>query len=190
MTTGEGKMRYGAIKYCDIADGEGVRTALFISGCTHRCKGCFQPETWDFDYGEEFTDDVAGAVLDSLEPAYVDGLTVLGGEPMEPQNQRALAPFLERVRERFPAKTVWLYTGDTYERLADPAGPRRTEFTDRILSCVDVLVDGPFVEGLKDISTRFRGSSNQRLIDMAATRVRGEVVEWRGDETFATRGSW
>ena len=183
-------MHYGTIKYCDIADGEGVRTTLFVSGCTHRCKGCFQPETWSFDFGEEFTQDVANAVLESLEPAYVDGLTVLGGEPMEPQNQLVLAPFLECVRERFPRKTVWLYTGDTYEDLVDVGSPRRTEVTDRILDCVDVLVDGPFVEGLKDISTRFRGSSNQRLIDMAATRVRGEVVEWRGDETFATRGSW
>lgn len=183
-------MYYGNIKYCDIADGEGVRTTLFVSGCTHHCKGCFQPETWDFAYGEEFTPDVEDAILESLAPVYVDGLTVLGGEPMEPANQRALVGFLERVKEAYPAKTIWVYTGDTYEGLIDSASPRRTEATDRLLACIDVLVDGPFVEELKDITARFRGSSNQRIIDLAATRKAGHVVEWRGDETFATRGEW
>ena len=183
-------MNYGNIKYCDIADGEGVRTTLFVSGCTHHCKGCFQPETWDFSYGEEFTGVVEDMILESLAPEYVDGLTVLGGEPMEPSNQRALVCFLERVKEAYPSKTIWAYTGDTYEALTDPDSPRRTEVTDRVLACIDVLVDGPFVEELKDISARFRGSSNQRIIDLVATREAGEVVEWRGDEDFATRGSW
>ena len=183
-------MHYGNIKYCDIADGEGVRTTLFVSGCTHHCKGCFQPETWDFSFGEEFTSVVAESILESLQPTHIDGLTVLGGEPMEPANQRALVGFLEEMRERFPDKTVWVYTGDTYEGLIDVASPRRTEVTDRLLACIDVLVDGPFVEELKDITARFRGSSNQRIIDMHATRATGQVVEWRGDETFATRGEW
>ena len=183
-------MYYGNIKYCDIADGEGVRTTLFVSGCTHHCKGCFQPETWDFSYGEEFTDVVAEHILDSLEPSYVDGLTVLGGEPMEPGNQRALVGFLEEVKRRYPNKTIWAYTGDVYEDLVDESSARRTEVTDRLLSCIDVLVDGPFVEELKDISARFRGSSNQRILDMNATREAGFAVEWRGDETFAERGVW
>ena len=183
-------MNYGTIKYCDIADGEGVRTTLFVSGCTHHCKGCFQPETWDFAYGQEFGDEAAEAIFESIEPSYIDGVTILGGEPMEPANQRALVPFLEQLRERFPNKTVWMYTGDTYESLVDESSTRRTEVTDRLLSCVDVLVDGPFIEELKDISARFRGSSNQRIIDLAATREAGEVVEWRGDEDFAERGVW
>ncbi len=183
-------MNYGNIKYFDIADGEGVRTTLFVSGCTHRCKGCFQPETWDFAYGQEFTGAVMEEILQSLQPAYVDGLTVLGGEPFEPDNQRALAPFLEQVKARYPEKTIWAYTGDIYEDLADTGSPRHTEATDRMLACIDVLVDGPFVQELRDIGARFRGSSNQRIIDLPATRAAGHVVEWRGDEAFATRGSW
>lgn len=183
-------MHYGNIKYCDIADGEGVRTTLFVSGCTHHCKGCFQPETWDFAYGEEFTDEVAEGIFESMEPEYVDGITVLGGEPFEPSNQHALVGFLEAFRSRFPEKTVWAYTGDTYEGLVDPASPRRTEVTERMLACIDVLVDGPFVEELKDITARFRGSSNQRIIDVRATREAGKVVEWHDDEAFASRGEW
>lgn len=183
-------MRYGNIKYCDVADGEGVRTSLFVSGCTHHCKGCFQPETWDFSFGEEFTDDVAQRIFESVEPAYVDGITVLGGEPLEPLNQGPVADFLQEFKRRFPDKTVWVYTGDTYESLVDPASPRRTQDTDRLLALVDVLVDGPFVEELKDISARFCGSSNQRLIDLNATRASGKVTEWLGDEAFAKRGEW
>lgn len=183
-------MNYGNIKYFDIADGEGVRTTLFVSGCTHHCKGCFQPETWDFSFGEEFTGAVMERVLESLAPDYVDGLTVLGGEPFEPENQRALVPFLEQVRARYPEKTIWSYTGDIYEDLIDPASPRRTEVTDRMLACIDVLVDGPYVEELNDITARFRGSSNQRVIDLNATRAADQVVEWCGDETFAKRGEW
>ena len=183
-------MYYGNIKFVDIADGEGVRTTLFVSGCTHHCPGCFQPETWDFSYGEEFGEEAEERILESVEPAYVDGITILGGEPMEPENQRALLPFLQRFRERFPEKTIWMYTGDVYESLIDPASARRTEATDALLEAVDVLVDGPFIQELKDISARFRGSSNQRVIDLRATRAAGEVVEWHGDETFAQRGQW
>lgn len=183
-------MNFGNIKYCDIADGEGVRTTLFVSGCTHRCKGCFQPETWDFSYGEPFTDKVAERILQSLEPDYVDGLTLLGGEPFEPGNQRALVEFLELVKSRFPHKTIWSYTGDAYEDLVDPQSPRHTEVTERMLACIDVLVDGPYVEAQKDITARFRGSANQRILDLVATRATGQLVHWRGDETFAKRGIW
>ena len=183
-------MNFGTIKYCDIADGEGVRTTLFVSGCTHRCKGCFQPETWDFAYGQPFTPDVENEILESLAPSYIDGLTILGGEPMEPSNQAALVGFLEHVKSAYPNKTVWAYTGDVYEDLVDDESPRHTEVTERLLACIDVLVDGPFVEELKDISARFRGSSNQRIIDLAATREAGCVIEWVGDEVFSKRGQW
>lgn len=183
-------MHYGNIKTCDIANGEGVRTTLFVSGCSHRCPGCFQPETWDFSYGEPFDQEVIDHILESLEPDYVDGLTILGGEPMEPQNQRALLPLFEQVKERFPSKTIWLFTGDLYEDLGKEESPRRTEVTDGLLESIDVLVDGPFIEDKKDISLRFRGSSNQRIIDMPATLKAGKVVPWQGDEVFATRGEW
>lgn len=177
-------MNYSEIKYCDIANGEGVRTSLFVSGCTHRCEGCFNPETWDFTAGKPFIELTEQEIIDSIDPSYVDGLTVLGGEPMEPANQPAVAEFLERVKDHDPEKTVWLYTGDVYEDLLD--GPRRTEYTDRILACVDVLVDGPYIEEQKNITLRFRGSENQRVIDMNATREAGEVRLWEDDPEFST----
>ena len=168
-------MNYASIRTCDVANGEGVRVTLFVSGCTHRCKGCFNPDQWDFAYGEPFTREVEDGLLESLAPDFISGLSVLGGEPMEPENQRALLPFLRRVRERFgTGKTIWVYTGCVLEELlpgshdrndAPPLSSRwRTEATDELLSLVDVLVDGPFVEELKDISLQFRGSSNQRII--------------------------
>lgn len=179
-------MNYGNIKYCDIADGEGVRTTLFVSGCSHHCAECFQPETWSFEFGEPFTDEVADKIIESLRPRYVDGLTLLGGEPMEPENQRALLPFVRRVREELPGKTIWCYTGDVYEDLTSPESTRRTEATDELLSLIDVLVDGPFVATKHDVSLRFRGSSNQRIIDLAATREAGEPVLWEDDPLYAS----
>ncbi len=179
-------MNYAEIKYVDIANGVGARTTLFVSGCTHRCPGCFQPETWDFAYGNEFTDEVADSIVESLRPSYVAGLTLLGGEPMEPENQRVLVGLLERVREELPDKTIWCFTGDLLEDLLDPSSPRRCEVTDRMLACIDVLVDGPFVLALKDITLRFRGSSNQRLIDLPATLAKGEVVLWQDEAIYAT----
>ncbi len=179
-------MNYAEIKYVDIANGVGARTTLFVSGCTHRCPGCFQPETWDFAYGIEFTDEVADSIVESLRPSYVAGLTLLGGEPMEPENQRVLVGLLERVREELPDKTIWCFTGDLLEDLLDPSSPRRCEVTDRMLACIDVLVDGPFVLALKDITLRFRGSSNQRLIDLPATLAKGEVVLWQDEAIYAT----
>ena len=172
-------MNYCNVKYFDIANGEGVRTTLFVSGCTNRCEDCFQPETWDFQYGNPFTSAVEDEILASLAPYYVNGLTLLGGEPFEPSNQRALVPFLRRVRARYPEKTIWCFTGFTLdgELLREGSHPR-CEVTDEMLSLMDVLVDGRFVKALKDISLRFRGSSNQRIIDLNETRKQGSIVLW------------
>ena len=190
-------MNYAEIKYSDIANGEGVRTTLFVSGCTRGCPGCFNSGAWSFSAGEPFTREVADRIIESLEPAFVDGLTLLGGEPMEPQNQAGLVDFIERVRERFPrgcGKTIWCFTGDTLDELL-PGGRHHTEVTDRLLDCIDILVDGPWVEGLFDITLRFRGSSNQRLIDLNATRAqaakRGVPLDqaiclWRDEEVYST----
>ena len=168
-------MHYGKIKNCDIANGEGVRVTLFVSGCTNHCKNCFQPQTWDFTYGQPFTEETEQRLLEMLSPSYINGLTLLGGEPFEPENQRVLVPFLRRVRAAYPKKNIWGFSGFTYEELTTGGTHPRCEVTDEMLSLLDVLVDGRFVEELKDISLRFRGSSNQRLIDLNATRQAGEV---------------
>ncbi len=169
-------MYYGNIKDCDIADGEGVRVTLFVSGCTNRCEGCFQPQTWDFSYGRPFTAETEERILEMLAPSYINGLTLLGGEPFEPENQRALLPFVRRVRETYPQKTVWCFTGFVLERLVDPAFPKHCEATEELLGLIDVLVDGPFILAKKNLALRFRGSENQRLIDLRATREKGELV--------------
>ena len=161
-------MNYASIRTCDIANGEGVRVSLFVSGCTHRCKGCFNPELWDFSYGKPFDGQAEESIMDRMARDYVAGLTILGGEPMEPENQRRLLPFVEKIRRRFgETKTIWIYTGCTIEELKDASSPWHTECTGRLLDLTDVLVDGPFVEELKDISLAFRGSSNQRIIPLA-----------------------
>ena len=169
-------MHYSTIKDCDIANGIGVRITLFVSGCTNHCKNCFQPQTWDFDFGEPFTEETEEKLLEMLKPDYINGLTLLGGEPMEPQNQRALVPFLKRVREAYPNKNIWCFTGFTYEVLKTDGSHQRCEVTDEMLSLIDVLVDGRYVDELKDLTLQFRGSSNQRLIDMVQTRENGEVT--------------
>lgn len=169
-------MHYSTIKDCDIANGIGVRITLFVSGCTNHCKNCFQPQTWDFDFGEPFTEETEEKLLEMLKPDYINGLTLLGGEPMEPQNQRALVPFLKRVREAYPNKNIWCFTGFTYEVLKTDGSHPRCEVTDEMLSLIDVLVDGRYVDELKDLTLQFRGSSNQRLIDMVKTRENGEVT--------------
>ena len=175
-------MYYGAIKRCDIANGEGVRVSLFVSGCRNRCKGCFQPETWDFTYGKLFDRVAAEEIFSAAENPSVRGLTVLGGEPMEPENQSELLPLLREFKSRFPHKTVWLYTGNLYEELTCEMGGHRchTEHTAELLSLVDVLVDGPYVEEEKSLGIRFRGSKNQRVIDMNRTRESGEITIWAG----------
>ena len=168
-------MYYGNLKKCDIANGIGVRVTLFVSGCTNHCPDCFQPQTWDFHYGKPFTDDTEREIFAELDKSYVDGLTVLGGEPFEPENQRRLVPFLQRLRAAYPGKTIWGFSGFTYEELTTDGTHPRCEGTDEMLSLLDVLVDGRFVEELKDISLRFRGSSNQRLIDLNASRRAGHL---------------
>ena len=173
-------MNYCNIKLFDIADGPGVRTTLFVSGCSHHCPGCFQPETWDFGYGEEFTAEVEDKLLASLAPDYVDGLTLLGGEPMEKVNQRALLPFIKRVKETYPDKDIWCFTGYTLETELLSESRARCEVTDELLSYIDVLVDGEFIESQRDLTLRFRGSRNQRLIDLPASLEKGEVVLWEG----------
>lgn len=175
-------MYYGNIKKNDIANGEGIRTTIFVSGCRNRCKNCFQPETWAFDYGNPFTEEVAEDIFKTFENPIVRGLTVLGGEPMEPENQRGLLPFLEEFKRRFPNKTVWLYTGDVYEELTGEIGnsKKHLDITEKLLSFVDILVDGPFIEEKKRLGLRFRGSDNQRIIDMNKTRIEGRIVIWDG----------
>ena len=168
-------MNYGEIKTCDIANGEGVRVSLFVSGCTHHCKNCFNDVAWDFGYGKPFTEETEEMLLKALEPDFVDGLSLLGGEPFEPENQKALVPFLEKVRERYPQKNLWCYTGYTLEQDLLRDSRARCGYTDRMLSMIDVLVDGRFVEALKDISLPFRGSSNQRILNLRATLESGSA---------------
>jgi anaerobic ribonucleoside-triphosphate reductase activating protein len=162
-------MNYGEIKKTDIADGEGVRVSLFVSGCSHHCKGCFNPETWDFNYGKSFTEETWKELFQALEPDYIAGLTILGGEPFEPVNQRALLPFVREVKKRFPGKNIWCYTGYTLETDLQGGGRAECEATEEFLRLIDVLVDGEFVEEKKDISLAFRGSSNQRVIRLTKT---------------------
>ena len=155
-------MNYADIKQYDVANGTGVRVSLFVSGCTHHCKGCFNREAWDFEYGAPYTKAVEQEILESLSKPYIRGFSLLGGEPMEPQNQRALVPFLKRVREAYPNKNIWCFTGFTYEVLKTDGSHPRCEVTDEMLSLIDVLVDGRYVDELKDLTLQFRGSSNQR----------------------------
>ena len=174
-------MNYATIKYCDIANGEGVRTSLFVSGCRRHCPNCFNAVAWDFGYGAPFTKEVRNEILESLAPGYINGLSLLGGEPFEPENQRALVPFLRRVRARFPEKDIWAYSGFTLDKelTVDGVHPR-CEVTDEMLSLIDILVDGRYVDAQRNISLRFRGSENQRIIDMNRTRAAGRIVLWEG----------
>ena len=180
-------MNYATIKYCDIANGPGVRTSLFVSGCRLRCPGCFNEEAWDFEAGKPFDETTRKQVLDSLEPFYIEGITVLGGEPTEPENQPGVADLLEAVRARYGnGKSVWMFTGRTFDALLAGGSHHLGSVTDRLLRSLDVLVDGPFVQDLHDISLRFHGSSNQRLIDVPASLEAGEVIEWHDKPFFET----
>lgn len=170
-------MYYSAIKYNDIANGLGVRTVLFVSGCRNHCKGCFQPETWDFCNGQVFGAREEEEILASLEPEYVRGLTLLGGDPFEPENQAGLMEFMRRVRERYPQKDVWAYTGYVLDADLQPGGRLCTEYTRELLSYIDVLVDGPFIEEQKSLMLKFKGSANQRVIDMKKYRETGVIEE-------------
>ena len=168
-------MNYGSIKRLDIANGEGVRVTLFVTGCRNHCKGCFQPETWSFDYGQPFTEDTVQTILADLAPSYVDGLTLLGGEPFEPENQRVLVKLLHAVRAAYPNKDIWAFSGYTYEELCSDSHPH-CEVTQEMLRLIDVLVDGRFIEAEKNLSLRFRGSNNQRIIDLKKTMVGNGII--------------
>ena len=171
-------MNYGEIKNFDIANGEGVRVSLFVSGCTHHCKNCFNPETWNFDFGQPFTEETEELILKELAPDYINGLSLLGGEPFEPSNQAVLLPFLRRVKELFPNKTIWCYSGYLFDKELLSESRARCEHTDEMLSLIDVLVDGEFVQELYSITLQFRGSSNQRIIDVQKSLKTGKVVEY------------
>ena len=173
-------MNYATIKNCDIANGPGVRVSLFVSGCTHRCKGCFNAVAWDFDYGEPFTQDTIDTILAMLAPDYIRGLTLLGGEPFEPQNQTAIVELLRQVKARYPQKSVWAFSGYLFDRDILSGGLGPWNITREILSYLDVLVDGPFVEEKKNLSLRFRGSENQRLIDVPGSLEQERVILWEG----------
>ena len=175
-------MNYATIKNCDIANGTGVRISLFVSGCPHRCPGCFNSEAWDFGYGEAFTEETENYLLSLLSPDYVNGLSLLGGEPFAPVNQKGLLPFLRRVREKYPAKTIWCYSGYTWEELTDKSNPVHTSETDEMLSLLDILVDGRYEEKLYDISLLFRGSSNQRILNVPASLKENSPVLWDEDK--------
>lgn len=172
-------LNYAVIKNHDIANGPGVRVSLFVSGCTHRCPGCFNEVAWDFNYGQPFTQQTIDEILSMLKPPHIMGLTLLGGEPFEPTNQPMLVELLRQIKTVYPEKTIWAYSGYLFDQdiLAGRLGPK--EITDAFVSYLDVIVDGPFVESRKNLSLRFRGSENQRIIDVKATLSAGEIVLWK-----------
>ena len=189
-------MNYGNIKYYDIANGPGVRTSLFVSGCRNRCKDCFQPETWNFHYGKPFTETNMNNILQSLEPEYITGFTILGGEPFEPENQETVQNILKAVRKKYPKISIWMYTGFTLQFIddrwtlkafrkdeADPEAENRaeTEYLQDILNMIDVLVDGPFLPEKKNIMLSFRGSENQRLIDIQHSFQEKQICLWKNN---------
>ena len=176
-------MNYATIKWADVSNGPGVRVSLFVSGCTHRCPGCFNPEAWDFQYGQPFTQAEEDKILAALSPAHIKGLSLLGGEPFEPANQRALLPLLRRTRNELPEKTIWCYSGYTLDGELWQPSRARCEATDEMLSLLDVLVDGEFVAAHKDLSLRFRGSANQRIINVPKSLAAQQVVLWGGAMT-------
>ena len=169
-------MNYATIKFNDIANGVGVRTSLFVSGCTHKCKGCFNSEAWDFNYGKPFTEEIENKILDSIDSDFIDGLSLLGGEPFEPENQKVLYPFLKKFKQRFKNKTVWCYTGYLFDKELLGNSRASIDITTDMLSLIDVVVDGRFVESLKNISLVFKGSENQRIIDVKKSLETNQVV--------------
>ena len=177
-------MNYATIKPRDIANGPGVRVSLFVSGCTHRCPGCFNQEAWDFGYGQPFDQSTIDEILEYLAPDYVKGLTLLGGEPFEPQNQPAIVELLRQIKAKYPQKSIWAFSGYLFDRDILPGRLGNPEITREYLGYLDVLVDGPFIQSRKNLTLRFRGSDNQRLIDVPASLSRGEAVlweDWQGD---------
>ena len=180
-------MNYANIKNCDIANGPGVRVSLFVSGCTHHCPGCFNQVAWDFAYGQPFTEQTIQTILDMLRPDYIRGLTLLGGEPFEPQNQGAVVALLRRIKAEMPEKNIWAFTGYLLEKdlLSGRLGDTR-----EYLSYLDVLVDGPFIEAKKNLNLQFRGSENQRIIDMRATLREGKTILWEDEKGMRENGAY
>ncbi len=174
-------MNYAVIKNYDIANGLGVRVSLFVSGCSHHCKGCFNEIAWDFNYGNEFTKKVEDEIIEMCRPSYIRGLSLLGGEPFEASNQHALVELLKRFRKEFPSKDVWCYTGYLYENILDETYRIHTDVTEEMLSLIDVLVDGKFEIEKKDISLKFKGSSNQRIIDVKKTLQENKIINYFND---------
>ena len=172
-------MNYAEIKNCDIANGPGVRISLFVSGCTHHCPGCFNQVAWDFDYGQPFTQQTIDQILEMLKPGYIKGLTLLGGEPFEPENQGAIVDLLRQIKEKYPEKSIWAFSGYLFDRDILSGRLGNWEITKEYLSYLDVLVDGPFVEAKKNLSLRFRGSENQRIIDVPASLAANRIVLWQ-----------
>ncbi|WP_026508261.1 anaerobic ribonucleoside-triphosphate reductase activating protein [Butyrivibrio sp. MC2013] len=169
-------MHVGQIIKVDVANGAGIRLSVFVSGCTNHCEGCFQPETWDFNFGMEYTPEMEQSIIDELGQPHYNGITLLGGEPMEPENQQVLIGLIRRIKKELPTKNIWIYTGFSLDKDLIPGGRKYTDVTDEILNSTDILVDGRFMLSEKDISLRFRGSRNQRIIDLNATRAAGQIV--------------
>ena len=170
-------MHVGEVMTADVANGEGMRVSVFVSGCRNHCKGCFQPQTWDFNYGREYTPEIEQFIIDELSKSYYDGITILGGDPMEPENQEPVLQLLRRIKKELPDKNVWAYTGYVYDRDLVPGGKRFVDgVTRELLESIDILIDGRFVEELKNLMLNFRGSSNQRIIKMKETLETGEIV--------------
>lgn len=189
-------MNYSAIKTHDVANGIGVRVSLFVSGCTHHCKGCFNAETWDFNFGNPFTEEQAEELIRALQPAYIKGFSLLGGEPFEPVNQRTLVSLLKRIKETYPEKDIWCYSGYLLDKELLKESRARCEVTDEMLSYIDILVDGEFIAEQKDLNLRFRGSTNQRIIDVKKTLETGQIVpaeeyyeEWKGNGQNGAKNS-
>jgi anaerobic ribonucleoside-triphosphate reductase activating protein len=181
-------MNYGQVYYNDVANGIGCRTAFFVSGCTHHCKGCFNEMTWDFNYGEPYTKEVEDDIIESLKPEYIAGLTILGGEPMEIVNQKEIRPLLERIKKEVPKATIWIYSGYLWEELIDPTNKRcHGDDTEAILAMTDILVDGEFMLDKKNLMLRFRGSENQRIIEVQESLKKGEVVLSKYNEKDTSR---
>lgn len=176
-------MNYAKIKKCDVANGPGVRVSLFVSGCNHHCKNCFNSEAWDFNYGNQFSEEQANEIIEDLKPSYITGLSLLGGEPFEKVNQEGLVPLVKKVKETYPDKKIWCYTGFTFDKqiLGQMIGEEHRETTKEMLENIDYIVDGKFVEELKDPTLRFKGSKNQRIIDVKKSLAQNEVVLWEED---------
>lgn len=175
-------MKYAKIKKCDVANGPGVRVSLFVTGCNHHCKNCFNREAWDFNYGDDFTQKEESEIIEDLKPDYITGLSLLGGEPFEKTNQEGLVPLIKKVKETYPNKEIWCYTGFTFDKqiLGQMIGEEHRETTKEMLDNIDYIVDGRFVDELKDPKLRFRGSSNQRIIDVKKSLAQNQIVIWDG----------